>query len=116
DLPEHRFTARGAAAYVTPNDERAFACTLAQLMDDPSAILRFGSSMSCAKVHAKARSPNDERAFACTLAQLMDDPNRRMALGAYGRCRIQTQLAWEYSIPNLLSVYREVLPAAEIAE
>ena len=77
DLPEHRFTARGAAAYVTPNDERA---------------------------------------FACTLAQLMDDPNRRMALGAYGRCRIQTQLAWEYSIPNLLSVYREVLPAAEIAE
>lgn len=77
DLPEHRFTARGAAAYVTPNDERA---------------------------------------FACTLAQLMDDPNRRMALGAYGRCRIQTQLAWEYSIPNLLSAYREVLPAAEIAE
>src|SRR2546429_81781 len=54
--------------------------------------------------------------FRSTLAQLMDDPNRRMALGAYGRCRIQTQLAWEYSIPNLLSVYREVLPAAEIAE
>ena len=76
DLPEHRFTARGAAVYVTPNDERA---------------------------------------FARTLEQLMDDPDRRTALGAYGRRRIQTQLAWEYSIPNLLAVYREVLPAAGIA-
>src|SRR2546422_4508091 len=36
DLPEHRFTARGAAVYVTPNDVRAFARALAQLMDDPN--------------------------------------------------------------------------------
>ena len=77
DLPEHRFTARGAAVYVTPNDERAFALALAQLMDDPS---------------------------------------RRMALGACGRGRIKTQLAWEYSIPNLLSVYRKLLPAASLPE
>lgn len=75
DLPEHRFTARGAAVYVTPNDERA---------------------------------------FALTLAQLMDDPDRRMALGAAGSDRIKTQLAWEYSVPNLLSAYRTVLPEAKI--
>ena len=77
DLPEHRFTARGAAVYVTPNDERA---------------------------------------FARALAQLMDDPNRRMALGACGSGRIKTQLAWDYSIPNLLSVYRQVLPEAEASK
>lgn len=76
DLPEHRFSARGAAVYVTPNDERA---------------------------------------FARALAQLMDDPDRRMALGAHGKGRVQTQLAWEYSVPNLLSVYRKVLPAAGAA-
>lgn len=76
DLPEHRFTARGAAVYVTPNDERA---------------------------------------FARALAQLMDDPHRRMALGATGNVRIKTQLAWEYSVPNLLSVYKAVLPAAGIS-
>ena len=35
DLPEHRFTAQDAAVYVRPNDERAFAAALAQLMDDP---------------------------------------------------------------------------------
>jgi glycosyltransferase involved in cell wall biosynthesis len=35
DLPEHRFSAREAAWYVKPNDEREFARALAQLMDDP---------------------------------------------------------------------------------
>ena len=77
DLPEHRFTAREAAVYVTPNDERL---------------------------------------FARALARLMDDPDRRLTLGATGSGRIKTQLAWEYSIPNLLSVYRNVLPAAKISE
>jgi len=77
DLPEHRFTARGAAIYVNPNDERA---------------------------------------FARSLAQLMDDPERRIAMGTTGSGRIKTQLAWEYSIPNLLSAYGTVLPDAKIAE
>ena len=77
DLPEHRFTAREAAVYVTPNDERA---------------------------------------FARALAQLMDDPDRRMALGNTGSGRIKTQLAWEYSIPNLLSVYHTVLPETKILQ
>lgn len=77
DLPEHRFTARGAAVYVTPNDERA---------------------------------------FARALAKLMDAPERRMALGATGSGRIKTRLAWDYSVPNLLSVYRTVLPEAKIPE
>jgi glycosyltransferase involved in cell wall biosynthesis len=77
DLPEHRFTARGAAIYVTPNDERAFARALAKLMDDPES---------------------------------------RMALGTTGSGRIKTQLAWEYSIPNLLSAYSTVLPEAKIPQ
>jgi hypothetical protein len=77
DLPEHRFTARSAAVYVTPNDEQA---------------------------------------FAGALARLMDDPGRRIALGACGIDRIKTHLAWDYSIPNLLSVYRAVLPEASALE
>jgi glycosyltransferase involved in cell wall biosynthesis len=55
---------------------------------------------------------NDERGFANALAQLMDDPCRRVYLGAIGIRRIKTQLAWDYSIPNLLQVYQTVLPAA----
>jgi len=45
DLPEHRFTAQSAVVYVRPNDELAFAQTLAALMDDPvrrEAMGRFG--------------------------------------------------------------------------
>jgi len=53
---------------------------------------------------------NDESAFARAIAQLMDDPQRRAALGEVGPRRIKTQLAWEYSIPNLLRAYRLVLP------
>ena len=73
DLPEHRFTAQQAAVYVPPNDERA---------------------------------------FARAIAELVDDPRRRVALGVFGRHRIKTQLAWEYSIPNLLGAYGLVLPLA----
>ncbi len=35
DLPEHRCSAGEAAVYAPPNDDRAFARALAQLMDDP---------------------------------------------------------------------------------
>jgi glycosyltransferase involved in cell wall biosynthesis len=71
DLPEHRFTAQQAAVYVPPNDERA---------------------------------------FAQALAEIMDDQRRRASLGMSGILRIRTQLAWDYSIPNLIGAYRAVLP------
>jgi hypothetical protein len=54
---------------------------------------------------------NDELEFARTIAELMDDPTRRKAMGLLGRERVETELAWEYSIPKLLEVYRAVLPA-----
>ena len=34
-LPEHYFTARGAAIYARPNDDLDFARQIALLMDDP---------------------------------------------------------------------------------
>jgi hypothetical protein len=46
------------------------------------------------------------------LTDLMDDPKRRVSLGVLGSQRIKTQLAWDYSVPNLLHAYRLVLPAA----
>jgi len=51
---------------------------------------------------------NDERAFARALAQLMNDPVRRKSLGAVGSRRIETELAWDYSIPKLLEAYQKV--------
>jgi glycosyltransferase involved in cell wall biosynthesis len=54
--------------------------------------------------------PNDELEFARALVQLMDDPERRQAMGSSGRRRVETELAWCYSVPALLSVYRKLLP------
>ncbi len=65
-----------------------------------------------ASLYAKA---NDELDFARKLAELMDDPARRAAMGKLGRQRVETALAWHYSIPHLLDAYRKVL-AGPVAE
>jgi glycosyltransferase involved in cell wall biosynthesis len=47
DLKETRYSAGEAASFVPPNDERAFACAIARLMDDSAArreMGRFGRS------------------------------------------------------------------------
>jgi glycosyltransferase involved in cell wall biosynthesis len=56
--------------------------------------------------------PNDELEFARTISDLMDDPARRAALGRAGRERMETELAWDYSVPRLLEAYSAVLPKA----
>jgi glycosyltransferase involved in cell wall biosynthesis len=58
-------------------------------------------------------TPNDEREFARALAQLLEDRARREALGAFGRRRVETELAWSYSVPHLLAAYRTVLGEAD---
>lgn len=42
DLPEHRFTAQGAASYARPNDELDYARQIASLMDDTERRERMG--------------------------------------------------------------------------
>ena len=52
---------------------------------------------------------NDYREFAASLVRLMDDREARRRLGAYGRRRIENELAWKFSIPALLKAYNHVL-------
>jgi glycosyltransferase involved in cell wall biosynthesis len=54
--------------------------------------------------------PNDELEFAHAIAQLIDDPVRRQAMGALGRRRVETELAWHYSARNLVQAYRRLFP------
>lgn len=50
--------------------------------------------------------PNDELEFARALARLMDNPERRAIMGALGRQRVESALAWPHSVPGLLEAYR----------
>jgi glycosyltransferase involved in cell wall biosynthesis len=54
-------------------------------------------------------TPNNETDFAVQIARLMDDPQLRRVAGKIGQQRIRTKLAWEYSAPHLLEVYKKLL-------
>ncbi|HKW34946.1 MAG TPA: glycosyltransferase family 4 protein [Candidatus Acidoferrum sp.] len=47
--------------------------------------------------------------FAAKIIWLLDRPEERRRMGEVGRKRIENELAWEYSVPNLLGAYREAL-------
>jgi glycosyltransferase involved in cell wall biosynthesis len=48
---------------------------------------------------------NDPVDLAEKIGELLDDPARRREMGAYGRRRVETELAWEYSEKQLLAAY-----------
>ncbi len=45
--------------------------------------------------------------FAEKIAWLLDRPEERKRMGESGRKRVEEQLAWEHSIPNLLAAYEK---------
>jgi glycosyltransferase involved in cell wall biosynthesis len=47
--------------------------------------------------------------FAAKIIWLLDKPEERKRMGEFGRKRIEEQLAWEYSVPELLAAYRKAL-------
>jgi glycosyltransferase involved in cell wall biosynthesis len=49
--------------------------------------------------------PNDELELAKCITWLFDHPSERERLGQIGRRRVAESLAWEYSVPKLLSAY-----------
>ncbi len=48
---------------------------------------------------------NDPVDMARKIVELLDDPQRRQRMSEYGRCRVETALAWEYEVPKLLCAY-----------
>lgn len=58
---------------------------------------------------------NSETDLARKIVDLLDDPERRRAMGAYGRRRVEAELAWTYEAPTLLLAYDRVF-AGGLAE
>jgi glycosyltransferase involved in cell wall biosynthesis len=101
----------------TPSNAYSDRSTMFKLMEymslgKPSVVFDLPEHRVTAQQAAVYVTPNDELGFAKALAQLMDDPQHRETLGAFGKRRIETQLAWEYSASHLLDVYRQILPLA----
>lgn len=46
--------------------------------------------------------------FAAKILWLLDHPEERRKMGEFGQKRVAEELAWDYSVPNLLSAYERV--------
>jgi glycosyltransferase involved in cell wall biosynthesis len=46
--------------------------------------------------------------FAAKILWLLEHPEERQRMGEFGRRRVEQQLAWEYSVKNLLAAYQRV--------
>ena len=98
-----------------PSNEFNDRCTMIKMMEymalgKPIVAFDLPEHRFTAQSAALYVPPNDELEFAQVLAELMDDPARRQEMGALGRRRVESELAWHYSAQNLLAVYRSLLP------
>jgi glycosyltransferase involved in cell wall biosynthesis len=53
--------------------------------------------------------PNDVRDMARLLVELLEDEPRRKAMGATGRSRVESELAWQHQAERYLAVYDNLL-------
>ncbi len=56
-----------------------------------------------------ADNGNQVADFADKILWLLDHPDERKRMGEFGRNRVEKELAWEYSVENLLAAYRRAL-------
>jgi glycosyltransferase involved in cell wall biosynthesis len=71
-------------------------------------IVQFDSRegrVSSQEASLYANHQNPVADFATKVLWLLDNPEERKRRGRLGRERIEKELAWEYSIPNLLAAY-----------
>jgi len=75
-------------------------------------IVQFDSKegrFSAREASLYASKNNGVADFAAKITWLLDRPEERKKMGEFGRKRIEEQLAWGYSVPNLLAAYQKAL-------
>ena len=55
-----------------------------------------------------ADNKNQVPDFAAKILWLLEHPEERKKMGEFGHRRVETELAWEYSVDNLLAAYQRV--------
>jgi glycosyltransferase involved in cell wall biosynthesis len=92
----------------TYNNQSTFI-KIIEYMAAGKPIVAFNLSETRYSAQDSALYADDERQFAVHLAELMDLPHLRNKLGRRGQERVRKELAWQYSIPHLLSAYSACL-------
>jgi glycosyltransferase involved in cell wall biosynthesis len=91
------------------NDRSTFVKIMEYMLaGKPIVAFDLPESRFSAEGAALYARPSEPRDFAAKIATLMDDQALRRSMGELGRRRIETTLAWQHSIPNLLGVYDQV--------
>jgi glycosyltransferase involved in cell wall biosynthesis len=68
---------------------------------------------SAVEASVYADTKNQVPDFAAKILWLLDHPAERERMGQFGRLRVENELAWEYSVENLLGAYRRALSGGE---
>jgi glycosyltransferase involved in cell wall biosynthesis len=63
--------------------------------------------ISAQKASLYCDNGNQVADFADKILWLVDHPEERQRMGEFGRRRVETELAWDYSIQNLLAAYEK---------
>ena len=87
--------------------------TMIKMMDymamaKPIVAFDLTEHRASAKDAALYSAHNDVQDFARNIAVLIDNPELRDTMGAYGRQRMEEQLAWHHQERNLLKVYENL--------
>jgi len=91
------------------NDHSTFVKIMEYMLaGKPVVAFDLPESRVSAEGAALYASPNDHRDFAAKIATLMVDERLRHSMGKMGQRRVETCLAWQYSIPGLLAAYDRV--------
>ncbi|HTO29947.1 MAG TPA: glycosyltransferase family 4 protein [Pararhizobium sp.] len=93
---------------VNPMNDKSTMNKILEYMAVAKPIVQFDVtegrfSAQEASLYAKANDPVD---FADKIAELLADPERCAGMGAFGRNRVETQMAWSYEVPKLIAAYK----------
>ena len=59
---------------------------------------------------------NDPKEFGRAVVALMDDKERQQEMGRYARKRVESEIAWEFSVPRLVNAYKRLFGQSLEAE
>jgi glycosyltransferase involved in cell wall biosynthesis len=102
----------------SPLNDVSSMVKISEYMAMSRAVVSFDlmESRTAAGEAAVYAADGDVAGFAALVDELLDDPARREAMGAFGRGRAESVLAWEHQERVLLAAYDRALGTAPVVD